>query len=73
MKTEVGNAIEEKDAGAREPDGELISLYQAHKKIYPRSVTGFFSRWRWVMVWMTQLVFYGLPWLEWGERQAGAV
>ncbi len=21
------------------------------------------------MVWLTQLVFYGLPWLQWGERQ----
>ena len=27
-------------------DAEMVSLYQAHKKIYPRSVTGFFSRWR---------------------------
>jgi hypothetical protein len=22
------------------------------------------------MVWLTQLVFYGLPWLEWNQRQA---
>lgn len=51
-------------------DPELVSLYEAHKKIYPRSVQGFFSHWRWAMVWLTQLVFYGLPWLEWGQRQA---
>ena len=51
-------------------DAELVSLYQAQKKIYPRSVTGFFSRWRWLTVFITQLVFYGLPWLQWGERQA---
>ncbi|MEC5213011.1 cytochrome c oxidase accessory protein FixG [Polaromonas sp. CG_9.5] len=51
-------------------DGELISLYQAQKKIYPRSVSGLFSKWRWVMVFITQIVFYGLPWLEWGQRQA---
>jgi cytochrome c oxidase accessory protein FixG len=25
--------------------------------------------WRWAMVFLTQLVFYGLPWLEWGQRQ----
>ncbi|MBT0569080.1 cytochrome c oxidase accessory protein CcoG [Curvibacter sp. CHRR-16] len=31
---------------------------------------GTFARWRWVMVWITQIVFYGLPWLEWGQRQA---
>ena len=51
-------------------DAEMVSLYQAHQKIYPRSVSGLFARWRWVFVWLTQLVFYGLPWLEWGQRQA---
>ena len=51
-------------------DAEMVSLYEAHKKIYPRSVSGVFSRWRWAMVFLTQLVFYGLPWLEWGQRQA---
>ncbi len=47
-----------------------FSLYAAHKKIYPRSVSGLFSRWRWGFVFLTQLIFYGLPWLEWGTRQA---
>ncbi len=51
-------------------DEVMVSLYQAHEKIYPRSVSGLFSHWRWVLVWLTQLVFYGLPWLEWGQRQA---
>jgi cytochrome c oxidase accessory protein FixG len=51
-------------------DAETVSLYEAHTKIYPRSVSGLFSRWRWAFVWLTQLVFYGLPWLEWGQRQA---
>jgi cytochrome c oxidase accessory protein FixG len=50
------------------PDGE--SLYEAQKKIYPRAVRGLFARWRWGLVFLTQLVFYGLPWLQWGERQA---
>ena len=49
---------------------ELVSLYQSEKKIYPRSVAGLFSRWRWAMVFITQLVFYGIPWLQWGQRQA---
>ncbi len=48
----------------------LVSLYQKQEKIYPRSVTGRFARWRWVMVWVTQMVFYGLPWLSWSGRQA---
>lgn len=54
-----------------ESDDEIeISLYAARQKIHPRSVAGFFSRWRWATVWITQLVFYGLPWLQWNARQA---
>jgi len=56
---------------AASPSGdELVSLYEARQKIYPRSVSGYFVRWRWAIVFMTQLVFYGLPWLQWGQRQA---
>jgi cytochrome c oxidase accessory protein FixG len=51
-------------------EGEAQSLYEAQKKIYPRAVTGRFAVWRWAFVWLTQVVFYGLPWLEWGGRQA---
>jgi cytochrome c oxidase accessory protein FixG len=32
-------------------------------------VHGLFSKWRWALVWITQIVFYGLPWLEWNSRQ----
>ena len=49
---------------------QIVSLYQAQKKIYARSVTGRFVNWRWVFVWLTQIVFYGLPWLMWNDRQA---
>jgi cytochrome c oxidase accessory protein FixG len=45
-------------------------LYAATPKIYPRTVQGVFAQWRWLGVFITQLVFYGLPWLEWGQRQA---
>ena len=48
----------------------VISLYESQDKIYPRSVSGFFTKWRWVMIWITQLFFYGVPWLDWGHRQA---
>ncbi|MDP3087298.1 MAG: cytochrome c oxidase accessory protein CcoG [Methylotenera sp.] len=48
----------------------MTSLYAAQEKIYPRSVSGFFTSWRWVMIWITQLFFYGVPWLDWGQRQA---
>ena len=51
-------------------DEDEISLYAASKKIYPRTVQGVFAQWRWGFVVLTQLLFYGLPWLEWGQRQA---
>jgi cytochrome c oxidase accessory protein FixG len=56
-------------AGAGD-DEVMVSLYASRKRIHPRSVSGLFSNWRWIMVWLTQLVFYGLPWLEWNARQA---
>ena len=46
-------------------------LYASMPKIYPRTVQGVFARWRWFGVFITQLAFYGLPWLEWGQCQAG--
>lgn len=51
------------------PKTETTSLYEAQKKVYPRSISGMFANWRWIMVYVTQLIFYGLPWLQWGERQ----
>jgi cytochrome c oxidase accessory protein FixG len=45
-------------------------LYEIRNKIYPRSVTGVFARWRIALVVLTQLLFYGLPWLNWNDRQA---
>lgn len=45
-------------------------LLEVRRKVYMRSVTGVFARWRWIFVWFTQLLFYGLPWLPWNDRQA---
>jgi hypothetical protein len=45
-------------------------LYEVRKKIYPRAVHGVFARWRIGLVILTQLAFYGLPWLSWNDRQA---
>ncbi len=53
---------------AAEAEGE--SLYEVRKKIYPRAVSGWFAKWRWTMVIITQLVYYGTPWLTWNDRQA---
>ena len=46
------------------------SLYEVRKKIYPRAVSGWFAKWRWTLVFITQLVFYASPWLSWNGRQA---
>ncbi|HJV85099.1 MAG TPA: cytochrome c oxidase accessory protein CcoG [Noviherbaspirillum sp.] len=52
------------------PKVSVIRMYQAREDIYPREVKGWYANWRWVCVWLTQLVFYGLPWLSWNGRQA---
>ncbi len=57
-------------AAADDAAGAVVSMYQAQQKIYPRSVGGWFAAWRWLLVWGTQLLFYGLPWLVWNGRQA---
>ncbi|WP_157265328.1 cytochrome c oxidase accessory protein CcoG [Azohydromonas aeria] len=57
-------------ATAADDSTQVVSLYQARKKIYPRAVEGHFVKWRWAVVWLTQIVFYGLPWLMWNDRQA---
>ncbi|MBX3686944.1 MAG: cytochrome c oxidase accessory protein CcoG [Rhodocyclaceae bacterium] len=46
------------------------SLYAVREKVYMRAVTGWFATWRWALVWFTQILFYGLPWLQWNGRQA---
>ncbi len=45
-------------------------VFDPDAKVYPRSINGVFARWRWVFVWLTQIVFYGLCWLPWHGRQA---
>jgi cytochrome c oxidase accessory protein FixG len=45
-------------------------LYEKHKTIHARSVKGIFNNWRWAMVFVTQALFYGLCWIDWGGRQA---
>ena len=49
---------------------KVIKMYAAREEIYPREAKGRYATLRWACVWITQLVFYGLPWLMWNERQA---
>jgi cytochrome c oxidase accessory protein FixG len=52
------------------PRSAVIKMYAAREEIYPRETKGRYASLRWVCVWLTQLVFYGLPWLQWNGRQA---
>ncbi len=52
------------------PDVAVVRMYAAREEIYPREVQGRYASLRWFFVWATQLLFYGLPWLNWNGRQA---
>lgn len=47
-----------------------LALFESHKKVYPRAISGFYTNLRWIMVWFTQILFYGAAWLTWNDRQA---
>jgi len=49
---------------------EIKPVFDPDAKVYPRSISGVYAQWRWVFVWLTQIVFYGLCWLPWHGRQA---
>ncbi len=49
---------------------EMVFLYQSQEKVYPRNTKGRYTNWRWLMVWFTQIIFYGTPWLMTGNRQS---
>jgi cytochrome c oxidase accessory protein FixG len=51
-------------------DAIELTLQDLRDKIYPRAVTGKLATWRWTCVVITQLVYYGTPWLSWHGRQA---
>ena len=53
---------------ATEPDSG--SYYAAHQKVYPRGVTGRFTRLRITAAWVLLGLFYLLPWVRWNGRQA---
>ena len=47
-----------------------IDLYAKREKIFPREIKGTFQSMRAWSVYVLLGLYYGLPWLEWGERQA---
>jgi len=69
-----GRKLEEASTPAARQAEAVESLYAKRVEIYPRSKIGdglaWFQKWRWATVWLTQIIFYGLPWLTWNDRQA---
>ena len=49
---------------------EIKPVDDPNAKVYPRSTSGLFQKWRVAFVWLTQLVYFGLCWLPWNGRQA---
>ena len=81
VEVKRGDAVTARVAGTGAPAGDAaamreveIQLFAKRTEIYPRQrigdSLGVFQRWRWALVWFTQVVFYGLPWLQWNGRQA---
>ncbi|MET0961537.1 MAG: cytochrome c oxidase accessory protein CcoG [Noviherbaspirillum sp.] len=52
------------------PEVAVVKMYAAREEIYAREVKGRYANLRWICVWLTQIVFYGLPWITWNGRQA---
>jgi hypothetical protein len=48
---------------------DLISpgcpLYQKRKGVYPKAVTGFYRRLKWLIMAVTLTIYYVTPWLRW--------
>jgi len=49
---------------------EYGQLYRSEDKIYPREIRGRFSSLRKLAMFVLLGIFYGGPWLTWGDRQA---
>jgi cytochrome c oxidase accessory protein FixG len=55
--TSIGGSIEQ-------------ALIEVREKLYPRAVSGKRATWRWAFVILTQVIYFGTPWLDWDGRQA---
>ena len=60
------------DNQTKEQNVEFVekSLYEKHRKVYARAISGKFNNLRWLLVFLTQAIFYIGPWIQWGGRQA---
>ena len=55
------------------PAAARLALREARRRSSRARCSGWFAGWRWALVWFTQLLFYGLPWLHVERPPGGAV
>ncbi|MDR2244505.1 MAG: cytochrome c oxidase accessory protein CcoG [Burkholderiales bacterium] len=60
----MNDSSADKDAQTAQP------MFASQRKLYLRFAQGTFQNWRIALVVLSQVIFYGLPWLTWGDRQA---
>ena len=53
---------------APEPQALAQSLYEKHRKVYPREVHGYFASARLAAGLALLGIFYGIPWLQWNGK-----
>lgn len=49
---------------------KVITIHQEGSRIHPKMAKGRFANWRILAILATQFVFYVIPWINWGDRQA---
>ena len=67
--TEAKKRIDVKLEGGKSADEQVVKLYEAAEKIYPREIEGRFTRLRNIAAWVLLGIFYLLPWAQWDDRQ----
>ncbi|HMT13769.1 MAG TPA: 4Fe-4S binding protein, partial [Aestuariivirga sp.] len=64
--------VERHDAVAVHSEGKhKTELFAAHKKVYPKSVSGYFRNLKWILTVVFLAIYYLTPWIRW-DRGAHA-
>lgn len=70
--TDVTRDPARRDPVGQHGPGETVQqeMYAKRQHIYVREIKGFFQRLRRGSNWGLMLLFFGMPWLQWGDRPA---
>ncbi|MBI1774018.1 MAG: cytochrome c oxidase accessory protein CcoG [Proteobacteria bacterium] len=66
MRSAAANSVA--DSAAAEPEAQ--PLYADRVRVYPRSVSGFYRRIKWLLLVATLGIYYLVPWLRWDRGPA---